>query len=91
MHVRLLIYQVVNCTFFVFTGQSLKIFVMMICAGNESNFFPLFGKAEETIWQNYTQVYYIRSKKHRGLFSHNPFSFLVIIKELSNPLFKCCC
>lgn len=88
MPMRLLIYQAVNCTFFIFTGQSLKIFVMMICAGNESNFFfSLFGKAKETIWQNYTQVYHSRSKKHRGLFSHNPFSFLVIVKELSNPLF----
>lgn len=85
MPMRLLIYQAVNCMFFIFTDQSLKTLVMMICAGNKSNFFcSLFGKAEETMWQNYTQTYHNCSKKHRGLFSCNLFSFLVIVRVVKS-------
>lgn len=47
MPMRLLIYQVLNCTFFIFTDQSLKIFAMMICAGNESNSYLFMGKQKK--------------------------------------------
>lgn len=85
---RLLIYQTVNCMFFIFTDQSLKTLVMMICAGNKSNFFcSLFGKAEETMWQNYTQAYHNCSKKHRGLFSSNLFRFFCNCKSCQTHFF----
>lgn len=60
----------------------------MVCAGNESNFSSLFGKAEETIWQNYTQAYHNCSRTHRGLFSCNLFRFFSNCKRVVKSTFS---
>lgn len=76
---RPLIYQAVNCMFFIFTDQSLKTLVMMICAGNKSNFFVLFlGKQKKPCGKT-THKPTIIVPKSTGDFS-NLFRFFVIVR-----------
>lgn len=97
---RLLIYPAANCTFLIFTDQSLeKKKTRSLCSDDlcwgkrkKKRFLPpLFEKAKRILMADLHMGLAKRFQRAQGLFSCNPWSFSVTAKVLSKPPFQCCC